>query len=102
MPELNTKMSIDDASLLSRQLVVVYASQERTQWFGEWIFETFFPEMVVEMLNNGRDFFHARRTSDARTYLLGMLTSGRLPAAPLQEAIARGPAISSLRLALAW
>ena len=96
------KLSIDEASLLSRQLVVLYASQERTQWFGEWIFETFFPEMVVELLDNGRDFFHARRTADARTYLLGMLTSGRLPAAPLQEAIAREPAASSSMLALAW
>ena len=96
------KLSIDEASLLSRQLVVMYAQQDRTQWFGEWIFETFFPEMVIELLHNGRDFFHARRTSDSRLYLLGMLTSGRLPAAPLQEAIARAPAASSSRLKLAW
>lgn len=52
--------------------------------FGDWVLKKYYPDLLefddhYELQN----MVKTRRTSDARTYLIGFLQSGRLSTAPL-------------------
>jgi hypothetical protein len=55
--------------------------------FGDWVLTTFYKDLYSDDVTIDRDFRGAQRTSDAETYLVGLLWKGRLDPNPLQEAV---------------
>jgi hypothetical protein len=83
---MNQPLPYDEAIALARQIYDLYCSQDHcTQTMGEWVLTQAYPEACVETLGNGRNFCGAHRPTDSRFYLIGMLASGRLAAAPLRK-----------------
>jgi hypothetical protein len=76
-----------DAIALARKLESRYIAADERKTFRAWILDAFFPEMLIETLPNGRDFYCAERTADVRFYLGGMLMSGSLPVEPLLQGV---------------
>ena len=66
----------DRAVTLADKLVARFLKEAPPLTFGEWVLLTFYSGVVFNDVVIDRDFRFARRTSDARTYLIGFLLSG--------------------------
>jgi hypothetical protein len=75
----------DKAVGLANIVKQAYINASPQMTMGEWVMKMFYPDIFIETLKSGRDFYCAQRTSDARSYLIGMLVTGSLSASPLQN-----------------
>lgn len=74
-----------DAVKLANHALVVYEKVSPDgQTLGDWVLDAF-PELFLEHVMNGRDFYYAQRPSDAKYYLIGLLEDGIFDAKTLQE-----------------
>ncbi len=74
------------------------ADAKRHETFGQWVLATLYPDVFVEGLPNGRDFYFARRTADARLYLVGLLRTRALNPQRIESAVQRQVELRSATL----
>ena len=76
----------EDVFPLADRVVELYAAHGVDgQTLGAFVLEKCYPDAFVELFSNGRDFYYAQRTSDARLYLVGLLRRQELDPSRIPE-----------------